>query len=50
MACTIWPTMSVAKATRHSRLNQGCLFSLGLSRSYLGQEPETNLDSPEVSR
>ena len=46
----IWPTMSVAKATRHSRLSQGCVFSLGLSRSYQGQAPETNLDNPEVSR
>jgi len=42
--------MSVAQATRHSRLSQGCVFSLGLSMSYKGQAPETNLDNPEVSR
>ncbi len=47
---TIWPTMSVAKATRHSRLNLGCAFSLGLSRSYRGQRPEASLDNLEVSR
>jgi len=40
----------VAPATRHSRLSQGCVFSLGLSMSYKGQAPETNLDTPEVSR
>ena len=41
IATVIWPTMSVAKATRHSRLNQGWVFSLGLSRSYRGQSPDT---------
>ena len=47
----IWPTMSVAKATRHSRLNPGCAFSLGLSTSsYCGQVRETSLDNQEVSR
>ena len=50
ISTVIWPTMSVAKATRHSRLSQGCVFSLGLSRLYQGQAPETNLDNPEVSR
>jgi len=37
IAAMIWPTMSVAKATRHSRLSPGYVFSLGLSRSYRGQ-------------
>jgi len=46
----IWPTMSVAQATRHSRLSQGCVFGLGLFRSYKGQALEANLDKPEVSR
>lgn len=48
----IWPTMSVAKATRHSRLNPGCAFSLGLSGSYAygGQRAVAGLDSLEVSR
>ena len=50
ISTVIWPTMSVARATRHSRLSRGCVFSLGLSRSYKGQSPETNLDNPEVSR
>ena len=50
ISTVIWPTMSVAKATRHSRLSQGCVFSLGLSSSYKGTAPETNLDNPEVSR
>ena len=50
ISTTSWPTMSVAKATRHSRLSQGCVFSLGLSTSYQGQLPETNLDNPEVGR
>jgi len=50
ISVTSWPTMSVAQATRHSRLSQGCVFSLGLSRSYKGQAPETNLDNPEVGR
>jgi hypothetical protein len=50
ISTVIWPTMSVAKATRHSRLSQGCVFNLGLSTSYQGQLPETNLDNPEVGR
>ena len=45
-----WPTLAVAKATRHSRLSQGCAFSLGLSRWYGGNNPETILDNLEVSR
>jgi hypothetical protein len=44
-----WPTTSVAKATRHNRLNQGCAFNLGLSIAYGGQ-PEINMDRIEVSR
>jgi len=50
ISTTSWPTMSVAKATRHSRLSQGCVFSLGLSIAYSGQNPETNLDRLTVSR
>src|SRR5262245_38747370 len=40
----------VPRLRDHSRLSQGCMFSLGLSISYKGQIPETNLDNPEVSR
>src|SRR2546422_1219000 len=50
ISVTIWPMTPVAPATRHSRLSQGCEFSLSLSTSYKGQAPETNLDNPEVSR
>jgi hypothetical protein len=50
ISIVIWPTMSVAQATRHSRLSQGCVFSLGLSKEYPGATLETNLDKPEVSR
>src|SRR6187401_2669928 len=50
ISTVIWPAKSVAQATGHSRLSQGCVFSLGLSRSYEGQALETNLDKPEVSR
>jgi hypothetical protein len=50
ISTTSWPTMSVAKATRHSRLSQGCVFSLGLSIAYSRQKPETNLDRLTVSR
>lgn len=46
----IWPPMTVAKATRHSRVIQGCMFNLGLSRGLRGYNYETNLDNPEVSR
>lgn len=45
-----WPIMSVAKATRHSRYNQGCVFSLGLSTATIGERPEGNLDRLGVSR
>jgi hypothetical protein len=50
ISTVIWPAMSVARATRHSWLSQGGVFSLGLSISDKGQAPETNLDNPEVSR
>lgn len=50
ISTTSWPKMSVAQATRHSRLSQGCVFNLGLSTSHQGQLPETNLDNPEVGR
>jgi hypothetical protein len=50
ISAVIWPTMRVAKATRQSRLNIGCVFGLGRSRSYRGQRPEGNLDTTEVSR
>ena len=46
----ISPTMSVAKAARHSRSSQGCVSGPGLSRSHKWQTPEANLDNPEVSR
>lgn len=45
----IWPTLAVAKAARHSRFNQGCVFNLGLSKSYGGNMPEVRLDKLEVS-
>ena len=45
-----WPTTKVAKATRHSRYNPGCAFSLGLSTATIGQQPEGNLDRLGVSR
>ena len=50
ISATIWPTLSVAKATRHSWLKQGCVFSHRLSMSYGGYKLETILDNPEVSR
>jgi hypothetical protein len=50
ISTTSWPTMSVAQATRHTRLSQGCMFSLGQSKEYPGATLETNLDKPEVSR
>ena len=50
ISTTSWPTMSVAKATRHSRYNPGCAFSLGLSMATLGQQPEGNLDRLGVGR
>ena len=33
--------VSISIETRHSRLNQGCVFSLSLSRAYSKQMPET---------
>ena len=42
--------MPVAKATHHSRYNQGCVFSLGLSMATFGERPEGNLDRLGVSR
>ena len=50
ISATIWPVLSVAKAIRHSWLNQGYMFNLGLSKSHAGYEPEISLDSLEVSR
>jgi len=49
ISAMIWPTMMVAKATRLSRLSQGCVFGLGLSRGHRGYNYEANLDKPEVS-
>jgi hypothetical protein len=49
ISATNRPTMTVAKATRHSRYNQGYVFSLGLS-SAIGQGTEGNLDRLAVSR
>jgi len=49
ISATIWPTMTVAKATRLSRLSQGCVFGLGLSRGHRSDNYEANLDKPEVS-
>jgi hypothetical protein len=42
--------MRVAKATRHSRYNPGCVFRLELSSAPIGQRLEGNLDSLGVSR
>ena len=50
ISAMIWPTLSVAKATRQIRLIQGCVFSLRLSTSHRGNSPEAGLDNPEVSR
>jgi hypothetical protein len=47
---SIWPTTSVAQATRHSEPGRGYAFSLGLSVGYKGQRPEANMDRLEVSR
>ena len=41
---SIWPTTSVAQATRHSEPGRGYAFSLRLSKGYKGQRPETNMD------
>ena len=45
-----WPTMSVAKATRHDRYNQGYVFNLGSSNKAIGQYTEANLDGTDVGR
>src|ERR1051326_9046144 len=50
ISATIWPTMSVAQATRHSRASQGCAFNLRLSKPYSGQTPESSLDDGKASR
>jgi len=43
-----WPTMSVAQATPHCRLGQGCAFSSRSTIGYGGQQLEANLDKTEV--
>lgn len=50
ISATIWPTLSVAKATRQNRLNPGCVFSHRLSMGYGGSNLEARLDHLEVSR
>ena len=50
ISATSWPTMSVAKATRHSRYNPGCAFSQRLSLATIGQGPEVNVDDLGGSR
>ena len=51
ISAAIWPKLSVAKATRHSWLNQARVSGLKLSGSYRGHEnPEINPDSLEASR
>ena len=50
ISATIWPTLSVAKATRQTRLSKGCMFSLGQSKAHRGYSPEAGLDHLEVSR
>jgi hypothetical protein len=42
--------MSVAKATRHNRYNQGYVFNLGSSNKAIGQYAEANLDGTDVGR
>lgn len=42
---TSWPTLSVAKATRPSRYDSGCGFSLRLSLDAIPQRPEGDLDT-----
>jgi hypothetical protein len=42
--------MPVAKATRHSQVTQGYVFSLGLSLASIGKQPEGNLDRHGVGR
>lgn len=50
ISTTSWPTMAIAKATRHSRYNPGCAFSQRLSHAPIGQRLEGSLDSFGVSR
>jgi hypothetical protein len=50
ISAMIWPTLSVAKATRHGWLNQGYMVNFGLSGALGGYKPETNTDRPEVRR
>jgi hypothetical protein len=50
ISATNWPTMPVAKATRHSQVTQGYVFSLGLSLASIGKQPEGNLDRHGVGR
>jgi hypothetical protein len=50
ISATDWPTMPVARATRHSRYNQGYVFSLGLSAPSIEKQTEGNLDRLAVSR
>ena len=50
ISATSWPTMRVAKATRHGRDNRGCAFGLGLSLVPIGQKLEGYLDRLGVSR
>ena len=45
-----WPTMPGAKATRHNRYNQGCVFNPGSSNTAIGKYTEANLDVTGVSR
>jgi hypothetical protein len=42
--------MPVAKATRHNRPNQGCVFNPVLSKMAIGLNTEANLDKYGVSR
>ena len=50
ISATIWPTLSVAKATRQTRLSQGYVRNLRLSTAQRGYNPEVGLDNLEVSR
>ena len=50
ISVSIWPSASVAKATRQALTSRGHMFRLGLSRAYCGQKPEGNWDRGKVSR
>ena len=50
ISATSWPTMTVAKATRHSRYTRGYVFSLGLSLASIGKQPEGNMDRHGAGR